>query len=184
MKNAIVFFGFSNYFLSMTIFVYDNITYSPLILTSKGGRGSPQKLSTVKISTINLAFASMSNLLRCGTPLCGKVGTNNKDKFAYDLFFLLGPFALSNVAFYSGGFVNNIRFVTKPTKCKNDNHLLKSTSTLHWQHQNIIIDNQLTYFCNSNSRKFFIATQLLNLFLFRKYGPYKGHSHGLFLILD
>jgi hypothetical protein len=51
----------------------------------------------VKISTIDLAFVSMSNLLRCGTPLSGKVGTNNKDKFAYDLFFLLGPFAFTMV---------------------------------------------------------------------------------------
>ncbi len=82
----------------------------------------------MKVSTIDFAFASMSNLLRCHTPLCRKVGTKNKNKFAYDLFFLLGPLALFNVAFYNGGFLNNIRFVTKPTKCKNDNNLLKSTS--------------------------------------------------------
>jgi hypothetical protein len=63
MKNAIVSFGFSNYFLSMTISVSDNRTYSPLILTSKGGKGSPQELSILKISTIDFAFASMSNFL-------------------------------------------------------------------------------------------------------------------------
>jgi len=89
MKNTIMSFSFSNYFLSMTIFVFDNRTYSPLILTSKGGRSSLQELSTMKVSTIDLAFASMLNLLRCGTPLCGKVGTKNKDKFSYDFFFLL-----------------------------------------------------------------------------------------------
>jgi len=44
MNSAIVFFGFSTYFLSMTIFVSDNITYSPFVSTSKGGRGSPQEL--------------------------------------------------------------------------------------------------------------------------------------------
>jgi hypothetical protein len=109
----------------MTIFVFNDRTYTPLILTSKGGRGSLQELSTVKVSTIDLAFASMLNLLRCGTPLCGKVGTKNKDKFAYDLFFLLRPFTLANVVFYNGGFLNIIRFVTKPTKCENDNNFSK-----------------------------------------------------------
>jgi hypothetical protein len=100
---------------------------SPLILTSKGRKDSSQKLSTMKVSAINLAkFASTYDLLRWGTPLCGKVVTENKDIFAFDLFFLFGPFALSNVAFYSGGFLNIIRFVAKPTKCKNDN-LLKLT---------------------------------------------------------
>jgi len=89
MRSTIVSFGFSNYFLSVTIFVSDSNTYSPLILTSKGGRGSHKKLSTVKVSTIDLAFASMPNFLRCRTPLCGKVGTKNKDKFSYDFFFLL-----------------------------------------------------------------------------------------------
>jgi hypothetical protein len=127
MTSAIMSFGFSNYFLSMTIFVSDNSTYSPLILTSKGGRGNHQKLSIVKVSPIDLAFASMPNLLRCGTPLFGKVGTKNKEKIVYDLFFLLGHFALSNVAFYNGGFLNSIGFVTKPTKCENDNNLLKTT---------------------------------------------------------
>ncbi len=125
MKNTIMSFSFSNYFLSMTIFVFDNRTYSPLILTSKGGRSSLQELSTMKVSTIDLAFVSMLNLLRCGTPLCGKVGTKNKDKFSYDFFFLLQPFALANVTFYNGGFFNIIGFVTKPTKCENDNNLSK-----------------------------------------------------------
>jgi len=128
MRGAILPFGFSNYFLSMTISVSNSSTYNPLILSSKGRRGSQQKLSIVKVSTIGLAFTSMPNLLRFGTPLCGKVGTKNEDKFAYDLFFLLGPFALSNVAFYNGGFLNSIGLVTKPTKCENDNNLLKSTS--------------------------------------------------------
>jgi len=73
----------------MTIYVSDNRTYSPLILTSKGRGGSPQELSIMKVSAIDLTFASMFDLLRCGTPLCGKVAAENKDKFAYDLFFLL-----------------------------------------------------------------------------------------------
>ncbi len=81
----------------------------------------------MKILAIDLAkFASMYDLLRWGTPLCDKVATKTKDKFAFDLFFLFGPFALSNVAFYNGGFFNTIGFVAKPTKCKNDN-LLKMT---------------------------------------------------------
>lgn len=116
MKGAIVSFCFSNCFLSMTIFVSDIRTYSPLILTSKGKGGSPQELSIVKVSTIDLTFTSMFDLLRCGTLLSGKVAIENKDKFASDCFFLLGPFALSNVAFYSGGFSNGIVFVTKHTK--------------------------------------------------------------------
>jgi hypothetical protein len=70
----------------------------------------------VKVSTIDLTFASMPDLLRCGTPLCGKIATKNKDKFSFDLFFLLGPFALSNVVFCSDGFLNGIGFITKPTK--------------------------------------------------------------------
>ncbi len=81
-----------------------------------------------EVSTIDLTFASMSNLLRCGTPLCGKVATKNKDNFAYDFFFLLGLFALSNVTFCSGGFLSGIGFAAKPTKCKNDNNFFKSTS--------------------------------------------------------
>jgi hypothetical protein len=82
----------------------------------------------MKVSTIDLTkFASTYDLLRWGTPLCGKVTTENKDIFAFDLFFLFGLFALSNVAFYNGHFLNTIRFVAKPTKCKNDN-LLKLTS--------------------------------------------------------
>jgi hypothetical protein len=108
----------------MIIYVSDNRTYGPLILTSKGRGGSPQEVLPI----IDLTFASMSNLLRCGTPLCGKVATKNKDKFAYDLFLLLGLFALSNVAFCNGGFLNGIGFVAKPIKCKNDSKLLKSTS--------------------------------------------------------
>jgi hypothetical protein len=182
MRNALVSFGFSNYFLSMTIFVSHSKTYNPLILTSNKGRGSQQKLSTVKVSTIDLAFFSVPNLLRCGTPLCGKVGTKNKDKFAGDLF-LLGSFALFNVVFYNGGFLNNIGFVTKPTKCKNDNNLLKSTSHIALE-KSKYYSRQLTYFCNSNLRKIFITTQFINLLIFRKYEPCRRHSHGLFFIFD
>jgi hypothetical protein len=59
----------------------------------------------MKVSTIDLTkFASTYDLLRWGTPLCGKVTTENKDIFAFDLFFLFGLFALSNVAFYNGHF--------------------------------------------------------------------------------
>jgi hypothetical protein len=43
----------------------------------------------MKVSAIDLTFASMFDLLRCGTPLCGKVAAENKNKFAYDLFCLL-----------------------------------------------------------------------------------------------
>jgi hypothetical protein len=53
---------------------------------------------------------------RCGTPLHGKVTTKNKDRFAFVLFFLMGPFELSNVTFCSNGFLNNIGYVAKPTK--------------------------------------------------------------------
>jgi len=67
-------------------------------------------------------------MLKCGTPLYGKSQQKNKDRFAFVLFFLMGPFALFNVTFYSGGFLNNIRFVAKLTKCKNDTNILKSHS--------------------------------------------------------
>jgi hypothetical protein len=92
---------------------------NPLILTSEGGGDSSQELSTMKVSTIDFVkFASTYDLLRWGTPLCGKVVIENKDIFAFDLFFMFGPFALSNVIFYSGGFLNTIRFVAKPTNAK------------------------------------------------------------------
>jgi hypothetical protein len=97
-------------------------------LTYKGGGGSPQVLSIVKVSTINLAFVSICDLLIGSTPFCGKVATKNKDKFAFDLFFLLGPFPLSNVPFFKSGFLKTIGFVAKPTNCKIDNKLLKVTS--------------------------------------------------------
>jgi hypothetical protein len=69
----------------------------------------------MKVSTIDLVkFASTYDLLKWGTPLCGKVVTKNKNIFAFDLFFLVWAFCI--VAFYSGGFLNTIRFVAKPTK--------------------------------------------------------------------
>jgi hypothetical protein len=37
----------------------------------------------------------------------------------------MGPFELSNVTFCSNGFLNNIGYVAKLTKWKNDNNLLK-----------------------------------------------------------
>ncbi len=82
----------------------------------------------MKILAIDFTkFASMYDLLKWDTPLCGKTTTKNKDRFAFDLFFLFGPFALSNVTFYNDGFLKTIGFVAKPTKCKNDN-LLNLTS--------------------------------------------------------
>ncbi len=90
-------------------------------MTSKGGGDSSQVLSTMKVSTIDLAFTLIFNLLRGGMPLCGKVATENKNKFAFNLFFLLGPFALSNVGFCKGGFLKTTRFGAKLTNCKIDN---------------------------------------------------------------
>jgi hypothetical protein len=43
----------------MTISISNNRTYNPLILTSKGGGSSSQEFSTMKVSSIDLAFASM-----------------------------------------------------------------------------------------------------------------------------
>jgi hypothetical protein len=59
-------------------------------LISKGGGGSSQVLSRIKVLAIDLAFASICDLLRGGMPFCGKVATKNKDMLAFDLSFLLG----------------------------------------------------------------------------------------------
>jgi hypothetical protein len=99
-----------------------------MILISKRGGGSSQVLSTMKVSTIDLAFVSICDLLKGGTPFCDKVATKNKKKFASNLFFLLGPFPLSNVPFCKGGFLKTTKFAAKPTNCKIDNKLLKVTS--------------------------------------------------------
>jgi hypothetical protein len=59
-------------------------------LTFRGGGGSSQVLSIVKVLAIDLTFASISDLLKDGMAFCGKVAVKNKDMFAFDLFFLLG----------------------------------------------------------------------------------------------
>jgi hypothetical protein len=74
----------------------------------------------MKVSTIDLPLASISDLLRGGMHLCDKVATKNKYMIAYDLFILLGPFALSNVGFCRGGFLKTIGFVAKPTNYRID----------------------------------------------------------------
>jgi len=65
-----------------------------------------------------------------GITFCNKVVTKNKDKFSFDLFFLLGFFPLSNVRFCRSGFLKTIGFVAKPTNHKIDNKLLKVTSCI------------------------------------------------------
>jgi hypothetical protein len=82
----------------------------------------------MKVSAIGLAFALIYDLLISGMPLCDKVATKYKDIFAFNLFFLLGPFPLSNVPFCRGGFLKTIGFVAKPTNCRINNKLLKVTS--------------------------------------------------------
>jgi nucleoside-diphosphate-sugar epimerase len=51
------------------------------------------------IEALAKGFSSQYDVLKCGTPLYGKVTTKNKDRFAFVLFFPMGPFALSNVPF-------------------------------------------------------------------------------------
>ncbi len=82
----------------------------------------------MKGSTIDLTFVSIYDLLKGGTPFCGKVAVENKEKFASDLFFMLGPFPLSNVPFCRGGFLKTTRFVAKLANHKIENKLLKVTS--------------------------------------------------------
>jgi hypothetical protein len=79
----------------------------------------------MKGSIIDLTFY---DLLKGGTPFCGKVAVENKDKIASDLFFLLGPFPISNVPFCRGGFLKTIRFVAKLANRKIDNKFFKVTS--------------------------------------------------------
>jgi hypothetical protein len=119
-----------------------------MILTSKGGGGSSQVLSIVKVLAIDLAFASICDMLKGGTPFCSKVAIENKDKFAYDLFFLLGPFPLSNVPFCTCGFLKTTRFVAKHGNCKIDIKLLKVTSHITLPKKKV--HSQLTCFCNCN----------------------------------
>jgi hypothetical protein len=74
------------------------------------------------------SIASICDMLIGGIPFCDKVATENKDKFSFDLFFLLGFFPLSNVPFCINGFLKTIGFVAKPTNHRIDNKLLKGTS--------------------------------------------------------
>jgi hypothetical protein len=46
----------------------------------------------MKVLAIDLAFASIYDFLKGGTPFCSKGVAKNKDKIASDLFFLLGLF--------------------------------------------------------------------------------------------
>lgn len=82
----------------------------------------------MKVLAIDFVFASIYDFLKGGTPFYSKGATKNKYKFASDFFFLLGPFPLSNVPFYKGGFLKTIGFTAKPANRKIDNKILKVTS--------------------------------------------------------
>jgi len=63
-------------------------------LTSKGRRNNSQVFSIVKVSAIDLAFASICDLLIGGTPFYGKIVAENKEKFASNFFSLIGAFSI------------------------------------------------------------------------------------------
>jgi hypothetical protein len=82
----------------------------------------------MKVLAIDLAFALIFDLLKGCTPFYSKDAAKNKDKFAFKLFFLLGPFPLSNVPFCRNSFLKTKGFAAKPTNHRINNKLLKVTS--------------------------------------------------------